>query len=296
MKATELFVLTRQAFMQALQTSPDLLSTVLENLTRTVRASTEHVLQQRLEQRTWRTQMELAHHRALTEMVAGVAHEINTPLGIVRTAASVIRNRLASGAGGTQDVVDASTLIERNIERAHRLVEEFKSLSMSQVTDVRQKLDLVRIVNEVVELYAITARDAGLRIRISDRMTAPDSDRIWLGYRGRLSQVLLNLLNNIERYAYPDHVGGMVDIVVAAVAGEGFTVAVRDEGRGIAPDDLPRVFEPFFTTGRAQGGSGLGLAIVYNLMRDGLGGRVEIASQLAVGTTVTLHLPRMAPE
>ena len=116
-----------------MQSSPELLSPVLETLTRTVRTSTEQIVQQRMEQRAIRAEMELARHRALTEMVAGVAHEINTPLGIVRTAASLIRSRLA--AGRTEDLAEASALIERNIERAHRLVEEFKTLSVSQVSD-----------------------------------------------------------------------------------------------------------------------------------------------------------------
>jgi signal transduction histidine kinase len=70
---------------------------------------------------------------------------------------------------------------------------------------------------------------------------------------------------------------------------------VRDHGRGIAPEDLPRVFDPFFTTGRAQGGSGLGLAIVRNLVRDGLGGSIQLTSEPGAGTTVTIHLPPAAP-
>jgi signal transduction histidine kinase len=222
-------------------------------------------------------------------MVAGVAHEINTPLGIVRTAASVLRNRIASGA--VEDVVEATDLIERNIERAHHLIEEFKLLSVSQLSDVRESLDMVGVVSEVVELFAISARQSGLRVVVREQVRG---ERTWTGYRGRLSQVLLNLLTNVERYAYPDGVGGDVEVVVAD-ADSGFVLTVRDFGRGIAPEHLARVFDPFFTTGRGRGGTGLGLAIVRNLVRDGLGGTVEMTSAVGEGTRVMLQLPRAAP-
>ena len=292
-QAGELFTLDRAAFLRLMQSSPGLLAPILETLTRTVRSSTEQIVQQRLEQRAIRAEMELARHRALTEMVAGVAHEINTPLGIVRTAASLIRSRLA--AGSTEDLAEASALIERNIERAHRLVEEFKTLSVSQVSDAYEQLDLVKVVEEVVELFSINARRSGLRVRLNDRLTTAEGRKTWPGYRGRLSQVLLNLLTNVERYAYPQGVGGEVEIEVGPDADNGFVLEVRDHGRGIAREDLSRVFNPFFTTGRAQGGTGLGLAIVRNLVRDGLGGSVQLTSEPGAGTRVTIHLPAAAP-
>jgi signal transduction histidine kinase len=240
--------------------------------------------------------MELARHRALTEMVAGVAHEINTPLGIVRTAASFLRNRIASG--DLEDAAEASALIERNIERAHRLVEDFKKLSVSQVADTRDSLDLVAVVEEVVELFSISARQAGVKVAVRDLLGGPD-ERTWLGYRGRLSQVLRNLLTNVQRYAYPDGAGGEVEIVSAGddrVADGGFVLTVRDFGRGIVAEDVPRVFDPFFTTGRARGGTGLGLAIVRGLVCDGMGGAVELTSEPGQGTTVTIRLPRAHTE
>jgi signal transduction histidine kinase len=223
-------------------------------------------------------------------MVAGVAHELNTPLGIARTAASVLRNRVATG--DFDDAVEASALVERNIERAHRLVEEFKLLSVSQVSDRLEVLDLPAVVGEVVELFSISARRAGIRVAVLDEL---GGDAAWHGYRGRLSQILLNLLTNVERYAYPEGTGGDVEIVLAG-SDMGFEIGVHDHGRGIDPADLPRVFDPFFTTGRGRGGTGLGLAIVRGLVRDGLGGAIDISSRPSAGTSVRLRFPRRQEE
>jgi Histidine kinase-, DNA gyrase B-, and HSP90-like ATPase/His Kinase A (phospho-acceptor) domain len=203
------------------------------------------------------------------QMVAGVAHEINTPLGTVNTATSVVKGRLNApvfaplagdpkASAAIEDVREAIDLIEGNIRRAHKLVQDFKQLSVGQIRDTKEMLDLVAVVEEVVGLFKINARQANLTIEI--RNDLPDAAaRAWLGYRGYLSQVLLNLLSNIERYAYPDGQGGRVEIAVAADSrrtDERFVITVSDFGRGIAADDLPRIFEPFFTTGRSKGGTG----------------------------------------
>src|SRR5262249_52453549 len=89
--------------------------------------------------------------------------------------------------------------------------------------------------------------------------------------------------------------GGSVEVSLADGDG-GFQIVVRDFGRGIAAEDLPRVFDPFYTTGRARGGTGLGLAIVRGLVRDGLGGTVDIESRVGEGTSVTIRLPSVAPQ
>ncbi|HLZ29074.1 MAG TPA: ATP-binding protein [Chloroflexota bacterium] len=288
----ELFALTRPVFIQLLRSSPGLLSSVLENLTRTVRASAARAVDQELRQRVLRADMELARHRALIEMVAGVADQINTPLAVVRSAASLLRNRMATG--NLKDADDASALIERNLERAHRLLEEFKTLSASQISDTRESLDLVAVVGEVVELFSISARAAGLHIVVRNHIAGPGRPT-WIGYRGRLAQVLLNLLTNVQRHAYPAGAGGEVELGIAAddvAAGGGFVLTLRDFGRGIAPEDVPRVFDPAFTTGRALGGTGLGLAIVRGLVRDGLGGSVQLTSTPGQGTTIVIRLPR----
>ncbi len=254
-------------------------------------------------ERLVRVESEVARHRSVAQMVAGVAHEINTPLGIVNTAASLVTRALSSpvlmalgetpdGREALDDLTDASALISRNVTRAHKLVQDFKKVSVDQITDSKEQVNLADVVDEIAHLFRVTSRTSRLDVVIVN--TLPDARGEWLGYPGSLTQVLQNLLSNVQRYAYAEGVGGTVEITLA-LEGTGasamYRIAVRDFGRGIAPEHLPRVFEPFFTTGRGKGGSGLGMAIVYNLVAAHLQGTIAIASTVGEGTTVTVHVP-----
>ena len=253
-------------------------------------------------ERLVRAESEMARHRSVAEMVAGVAHEINTPLGIINTAAGLLHKwvsspvlvSLAETADGqmlVEDLTDASRLITRNAARAHKLLQDFKKVSVHQITDIREKAMLAEVVKETVHLFQVTART--MEVEIHDRLPAGQGE--WLGYPGSLSQVLLNLLSNAQRYAYPERGGGKVDITLT-LEGERFRLVVRDFGRGIPPQNLPRIFDPFFTTGRAQGGSGLGMSIVHTIVVDHMKGAITIDSAVGQGTTVTLGLPREVSE
>jgi len=301
----EFFVLERETFLGLLAKSPRLLAATLSNLSQAVRTTSERVLRETLQQQAIRTEMELARYRSLAEMVAGVAHEINTPLGTVNTAVSIVKRRFTTDlfgplAGGPkaratlEDIREAIGLIESNIARAHKLIQDFKKLSVGQISDTIEPLDLATVIDEVISLFKISARQAKLSIEVRNSLSEP-TERAWLGYRGYLTQVLLNLLSNIERYAYPDGEGGGVEIDIASEhqrKGESFVLTVRDFGRGIAADDLPKIFVPFFTTGRSTGGTGLGMAIVHNIVTTALKGSIELASEPGSGTTVTLRFPR----
>ncbi|MBN9417350.1 hypothetical protein ABS71_22445 [bacterium SCN 62-11] len=251
-----------------------------------------HLAMDRLRQeneRLIRAEAELARHRSVAQMVAGVAHEINTPLGILNTAASLLKNWLASpelagvGPAMLEDLVDVSRLIERNTARAHKLVQDFKKVSVHQITDVLEEVGLAEVVAETVHLFRVSQR-GGMEVTIANELG--DGDR-WLGYAGSLSQVLLNLLSNAQRYAG----GGTVEVALSG-DDQGYSLRVRDWGAGIPPEHLGRVFEPFFTTGRSQGGSGLGLSIVHNIVTAHLKGEISLESRLGEGTTVSLRLPR----
>lgn len=258
---------------------------------------------------TLRSEAALERHRALAQMVAGVAHEINTPLGIACTALSVIESRLASPAIRTlfgnnaetrellADILDSSALLKSHVLRAHKLVETFKKISVGQITENKEKGNLPELIGDAVALFRINARQAGLSIAIETSGLSGSPE--WFGYPGYLTQVILNFLRNIERYAYPGHQGGRVDIAISdqGNASEArFMITVRDYGAGIGPENLARVFDPFFTTGRGRGGTGLGLAIVHNIVTSALQGGISVHSEPGRGTAFTVSFPKVIPD
>ena len=285
------------------ETPPEVVLQMLADLSQKIRLSNERRIQEQLAKQALRTEMELERHRALSQMVAGVAHEINTPLGIAHTAAHIIRQALTSpattgllhehaGKRALDDMLEAADLLARNIQRVYTLIQDFKRVSVGQLTDVEEQMNLSEAVAEIVRLFEVSARQARLEIVVEDRL--PATSQTWVGYRGYLSQVLLNLLTNVERYAYPPGTGGRVELILAADEGQvpTFTLMVRDFGQGIRPEDLPHVFDVFFTTGRSRGGSGLGLAIVHTIVTGPLHGSIDITSEPGAGTTVTVVFPQ----
>jgi signal transduction histidine kinase len=269
---------------------------------------TERHLQQEVAKQTLLAESERERHRALAQMVAGVAHEVNTPLGIIATAASIIQSDLKSETAVSlaqspkakalfEGLLETADLMVRNIARADTLIQSFKKLSVSQIVDTKETLVLPDVVRETLALFSIQARRAHLVVEFKDGLTA--SEQSWVGYRGHLSRILLNLLTNVQRYAYAANEGGKIEVELHRKDSEsapGFVLAVRDWGAGIPPENLSRVFEPFFTTGRSTGGTGLGLAIVYNLVTEALRGTIKAESTPGIGTTMTLTFPCVIPD
>jgi signal transduction histidine kinase len=246
------------------------------------------------------TEASLDRLRSLAQMVAGVAHEINTPLGIINTATSILDSRLNQDAVKNlfsdnqfvlEDILEATELIKKNIHRAHGLVQNFKKISVNQTADIKESVNIVDTLKESIELFKINARHAKLEIILEDNI---QQDRAWLGYPGYLTQIIINFLTNIERYAYPNGIGGKVIIAISDKVQNNqsyFVITVTDFGQGISPENVAKIFEPFFTTGRMQGGTGLGLAIVHNMITDILKGSIQAHSELAKGTRFYITLP-----
>jgi len=294
------FVLSRPAFLGFLAEVPEATSGLLAGVGSQLRLTQETLFAETVKEHALQVQLHAGRYRALAQLVAGVAHEINTPLGVITTAASILAQDLGSLVddagpitGPINDAMEAAELISSNLEKATRLVERFKSLSTSQAITVVEDVDLTAVVDDVLALYGPKARAAHLTIEVRDERKEPD--RPWVGNPGSLAEALLNLLSNVERYAYPGQAGGRVEIVLAGDDGH-LDVTVRDFGRGISPEGLGRVWEPFYTTGRTIGGTGLGLAVVNNLVTDGMHGRAEIRSKVGEGTAVLLHFPRTPEE
>jgi len=294
------FVLSRPAFLAFMSDVPDAMPGLLAGIGTQLRLTQEALFAETVKEHAVQVQLHAGRYRMLAQLVAGVAHEINTPLGIITTAASILAQDLGdlvsdAGpiSGPIEDAMEAAELISTNLTRATRLVERFKSLSTSQAITVVEEVDLPTVVDDVLALYGPKARAAHLSIEVRDER--PEPEKPWVGNPGSLAEALLNLLSNVERYAYPGQAGGRVEIVLAGDNGH-LDVTVRDFGRGIPAASLDKVWEPFFTTGRAMGGTGLGLAVVNNLVTDGMHGTAEIRSQPGKGTAVRLHFPRTPEE
>ncbi|HEY0837463.1 MAG TPA: PAS domain S-box protein [Azospirillum sp.] len=242
---------------------------------------------------------------SLGQLVAGVAHEINTPIGIGLTAATHIaeqsqRIRALFGQGGMrrsdfsdflQAVEEGARLLVSNINRAAELVQSFKQVAVDQSSGGRRAFELKTYIDEV--LFSLRPRLK--RTHVTVTVDCPD-DLMMDSYPGALSQVLTNLTLNAVVHAYGEGVAGHVRIAVRGAGEEALTLEFTDDGKGIAPEVLPRIFDPFFTTKRGEGGSGLGLHIVHNTVSRVLGGRLSVDSQLGHGTRFTLNLPRIAPQ
>jgi signal transduction histidine kinase len=278
----------------------------LTALVKRVRIASKRYFEEELAQRTLQAEMEAQRHRALAQMVAGVAHELNTPLGIVNTAVDMIEKRVQnekltaplSDNKEAQAILaamqEAAHLASRNIERAHHLVQHFKKISVNQLTVNRETAVLPSLIEDTLELFKINARQSNLEIKVHNQI--PEGDSVWQGYPGPLTQVLTNLLFNIERYAYPNQAGGVIEIDLGVDKQREpgcFVLTVQDFGRGINPDHLDQIFTPFFTTGRGKGGTGLGLAIVKNIVIDVLKGAISVESELNKGTTFTITFPQV---
>ena len=304
----ELFILERETFVDLLTTSPQLLSQLFVGLAQRIRSTNERYFQDEIAKQTLRADMERERHRSLAQMVVGVAHEVNTPLGIINTAASIIKRELTSETvkalpddrkvrSLVGDLLETADLMQKNIVRAHTLIQSFKNLSVSQIADTKEALILPEVIHEILALFSIQARQA--RLDVTFTHTLPEAQCTWVGYRGHLSRILLNLLTNVERYAYPDGTGGQVAVILDSHTSHQdshFLLTVRDHGRGITPEHLPHVFEPFFTTGRSRGGTGLGMAMVYNLVTESLHGTIQLESAPGQGTTVTVTFPHVVPD
>ncbi|WP_175426458.1 ATP-binding protein [Azospirillum brasilense] len=242
---------------------------------------------------------------ALGSLVAGVAHEINTPIGIALTGASLMAERIRlirrdfeAGTLRRPDFADflemageASQLMLLNIDRAAQLIQSFKQIAVDQASEERRVFDLRDYIDEVL-------RSLGVRIKRAAHGVEVDcpADLLIDGYPGALSQVLTNFVMNSIIHGYAPEQHGTLRVTARAVGVDEVELVYADDGRGIPPELHGKVFEPFFTTSRGAGGSGLGLNIVYNIATRRLRGRIALDSAPGRGTVFTLRFPRVAPK
>lgn len=241
---------------------------------------------------------------ALGALVAGVAHELNTPIGNCITVASTLDEQVAHFVESMQHGVRRSTLDQftgsarlaadillRNLHRASELVVSFKQVAVDQTSSQRRSFLLEEVVNEIVLTLQPTIRKTPFVVscKIPPEIVC-DS------YPGPLGQVISNLINNAMLHGLDGLDQGTISISARSLGGTHFELTIADDGCGIATADQPRIFDPFFTTKLGRGGSGLGLNIVYNLVTGVLGGEIAVDSEPGRGSRFVIVAPLVAPQ
>lgn len=294
-----LLVIDRELLLEIVRNStPEEVVEIFSSLSGQLRSAQEQEFERTLARRVLASQMEVEKQRAMTEMVASVAHEINTPLGVINTAVSIMARELASPKEVTlqraADIAESLELMRRNVERAHSLVQDFKKISVSQLKDEKELFDVSAAVEETVHLVLVSLKRSQIGVNFVNRLSFEQKN--WVGYRGVLSQVLINLLMNAERHAYPNGIGGDVDVVIELADDKHYRLTVQDYGKGVPKDICQSIFEPFFTTARSKGGTGLGLAIVRNLVEHVLYGEIRLRPDMQKGAAFQVIFPRVLPD
>jgi PAS domain S-box-containing protein len=241
---------------------------------------------------------------ALGRLVAGVAHEVNNPVGISLTVASALERKGAMFAAevargelrksSLNDFLDttrdASSQLVANLNRAAELIQSFKQVAADRNYSDQRTFDLGDLTEQVVMSLRPGLRKHNLTLNVDCQ-----PNLIMNSYPGPYGQVLTNLFLNAVAHAFPDGKPGMVDIQVRASGRDNVEVIFFDNGCGMSLDVRRRAFDPFFTTRRDQGGTGLGLHIVYSIVTTRLGGRLDLDSEPGGGTRIQMILPRTAP-
>lgn len=251
------------------------------------------------------TQVEMVQAEKLASLgrvVAGVAHELNTPIGNALTVASTIGHHLEQMEADlntgtlrkstllrvTADSRQAVDIFVRNIERAAHLISNFKQVAVDQASDQRRTFDLATVTEEVLSTLVPVLRKSGCTLH-----TELAQDVTCDGYPGSYGQILTNLVMNAMVHGYRNQSGEIAIRTALADDHEWAFVSVSDAGAGMDEDTARRIFDPFFTTRMGSGGTGLGMNIVHSLVTRTLEGQIAVHSRPGAGTSVQVTFPRV---
>ncbi|HTD28249.1 MAG TPA: ATP-binding protein, partial [Xanthomonadaceae bacterium] len=250
------------------------------------------------------TQVELVRQEKLASLgglVAGIAHEINTPLGICVTATSHVQGELRRWRGWNEagtfdanriaamlDELDiAVRVLDSNTRRGADLVRSFKQVAVDQSSGQRRIFDLAEYLDEILLSLKPKLKHAPCSVHV-DCLPGIRMD----SFPGALSQVVTNLVMNALLHAFDGRSDGSIWIQ-GKLDGEDVVLTVSDDGAGMASADLKQIFDPFFTTKRGSGGTGLGAHIVFNQITSVLGGTIQVTSEPGAGLQARMRLPRV---
>ncbi|NHZ63169.1 GAF domain-containing protein [Massilia sp. CCM 8694] len=237
---------------------------------------------------------------ALGSLVAGVAHELNTPIGNSLLMASTLQEKTSEIAGKFDGATirrsdlkvfidasqEASELIMRSLFNAADLLNSFKQVAVDQASAQRRRFDLEQAAHEIVATMMNQVRKAGHTLTLT---VEPGIEME--SYPGPFGQVMINLINNALLHAFEGRVGGAITVTAGLQGPERVLLVFVDDGVGIPVEHQARIFDPFFTTKMGQGGSGLGLNITYNIVTSLLEGGIRVESGAGRGTTFFIDLP-----
>jgi len=240
----------------------------------------------------------------LGNLVAGVAHEINTPVGVALTAATMestnfetLKEKLDNNQIKKSDLElhlssgsEASQMVIRNLKRAAELIRNFKEVAVDQSSEQRRRFNFAAYLNEIISNLRPELRKFDIKMNI-----VGDNDVELENYPGAFAQIISNFIMNSLNHGFD--VGNSYNIDITFVQrAENIILIYKDTGKGVDEATLDKLFIPFFTTARNKGGTGLGLHIVYNLVHQRLGGTIKVESTLDKGICFELTFPKNAPQ
>ncbi|MFC3150496.1 ATP-binding protein [Litoribrevibacter euphylliae] len=250
-------------------------------------------------QNTQKQMVEQEKMASLGSLVAGVAHEINTPIGIGITAISHLEHIITelevpfqqgklsktNFENALRNLKECHTLVFSNLERAAQLVKSFKMVAVDQSSEEKRLFNLRSYLNDVITSLRPELRKTNLKLKL-----VIDENLFLNSFPGAFSQIFTNLIMNSIIHGFNDSDEGTIDIN-AQLKEETLIINYRDNGKGIGKEIAAKIFEPFFTTNRDTGGSGLGTHIIYNLVTQALHGSIELDQTSDTGAHFVILIP-----
>lgn len=244
--------------------------------------------------------MERERLASLGELVSGVAHEINTPLGVAVSASSLMeannesfKKELLEGSISKSGLVsyiesidETTAILNSNLYRAAELVKSFKEIAVNQSIEEKSRFNF----REYIDSILLSLKHEYKNKNVEFKIDCPD-DLVINNYSGAISQVFTNLIMNSLIHGFKDMKSGQINISVAP-EDENLIIHYKDNGLGMNEEVKKRAFEPFYTTNRGKGGSGLGMNIVYNLVTAKLNGKISCKSEINMGTEFIIEIKR----
>ncbi len=237
---------------------------------------------------------------ALGSLVAGVAHEINTPLGVSLTATSLVEEcagKIQEFMAGNEltkenllsnilDIVNATELSMNNLHRVSKLVETFKELAADHSKGEVRSINIRDYINQTMRTLSVTLYEHNVEF-----ILIPGDDIDIITVPLALSQIISSLTGNAIKHGFSGRTQGVLTINVLKVDDYYIQIHFQDDGVGMSQEVVNNIFEPFYTTTRHSGGVGLDMNIVYNIVNKNMAGKIRVISTLGAGSSFIITLP-----